>query len=222
VVFELLREVTFALVTQPARWKPRSWVAVAAFGGCVVLAYIAKRRLQSLLAGPSIQATYVADTLGSGWAMIALGVVMLAIGYLLSSQRIIHAVIAFGVAGFWGWLSSAAGAFILAEARPRDGGAMHFFALDGHGVSGHACAAAVLLMTTRGTLLKQSSKTTRAFVTLALGAWTVFIAWSRVRMDMHFVWNVLLGAALGAYVAYVTTAISDEIAPSSSLARRHR
>ncbi len=213
MVLELLRDVPFALVTQPARWKRRSWVAVAALGICVVLGYIAKRQLQSLFAGASVGATRFADTFGSGWAMMILGVAMLAVGRVLSSPRIIRTVIVFGVAGFWSWLSSVVGAFILAEKRPRDGGAMHFFAFDGHGVSGHACAAAVLLMTAHGTLLKQSSKTTRAFVTLALCAWTVFVAWSRVRTNMHFVWNVLLGVAVGAYVTHVTVAVSRRRKP---------
>jgi len=42
-------------------------------------------------------------------------------------------------------------------------------------------------------------------VTAALLAWAILVGWSRVQLGMHFVWNVMLGTAIGLFTGFVAT-----------------
>jgi len=74
---------------------------------------------------------------------------------------------------------------------------MTFRALGGHGVSGHAAAAALLFSPVRDVLARGATPRVRRMVTAALLAWAMWVSWSRVWLGMHFVWNVVLGCAIG-------------------------
>ena len=203
----LARDTLPALVTRPLQWGTRSWAAFVVFVLAATLMFLEKRSIQAVIAvhahhnGWDVAAAS-ANTLGSGWTMLAVGAGGIVIGRA-SSQRLLRAAIVFAVAGLWGWSLLILGQLVLAEARPFEGGAMRFFALHGHGVSGHACAAALLFAPVcEG--LRGIGRVPRSLVTAALFVWVVFIAWSRVRLNMHYAWNVLVGAAIGAYVSRVT------------------
>jgi membrane-associated phospholipid phosphatase len=101
------------------------------------------------------------------------------------------------VAGVWCFALTQLGQLVLAEARPIEGGAMHWLARGGHGVSGHASAAGMLYSPIRRVLARDLRAADRQLVTAALAAWAVIIAWSRMWMGMHYLWNVMLGLALG-------------------------
>ncbi len=212
----LLRDVPRAVVTAPAHWRARSWALFAMVVLAVALAYVEKRPVQSWLEAPGdahgmwARAAAFANVAGSGWTMLALAAGTLLVG-ALASRRALDAATAFAVAGAIGWCLLTAGQFILAEARPSEGGAMHFFALEGHGVSGHACVAALLFSPVRDILARDLGRPLRTLVTIALIVWVVFIAWSRVWLDMHYVWNVMLGAALGFYVSVVTVKVAAQL-----------
>ncbi len=174
--------------------------AASAFAGVVVLAYLEKWPLQQAV--PHVGATGVAKTLAvlvndhaGGGDMVLYAIVVLAIGLAAKSGPLIRGALTYGVAGLCGWLVWSVVRFVLAEARPRDGGAMHFFAADGHSVSGHAMGAALAVF-----VLPPRA---RAFAV----AWALLVAWTRVALDMHFVWNVLLGLALGAGMGYAADVI---------------
>ncbi len=89
------------------------------------------------------------------------------------------------------------GQFILAEARPKNGGAMRFFVMDGHGVSGHAASAALLVWPVAGKLTEGQEKWVRVVAFFLLFAWAILVAWSRMWDDKHFLWNVMLGSVTG-------------------------
>ncbi len=76
---------------------------------------------------------------------------------------------------------------------------MHWMAFGGHGVSGHAAAAALVFWTVRGSVLKwaPAPAPVRRGATAALLAWALLVGWSRVYLGEHFVWNVMLGYAVG-------------------------
>jgi membrane-associated phospholipid phosphatase len=98
---------------------------------------------------------------------------------------------------------TAAGEFVLAERRPIDGGAMRFFALGGHGVSGHAAAAALLFAPVRCVLMRGARRRLRWIASGAMLAWAAWVGWSRVYLGMHFAWNVTLGLAIGFFTGSV-------------------
>ena len=94
------------------------------------------------------------------------------------------------------------GQIILAEDRPDEGGDMHF-KIGGHGISGHAATAAALAgpinkqylqITDDDTNFNQVMKYTGKAV--VYGA-PLLTSWSRLNDDDHFVWNCLLGSAIG-------------------------
>jgi len=171
--------------------------AACAYLVATLLAFLAKRGLQAFVqhGGPPAFDTIakLADRLGSGMATLGFGLAALALGRLAKKPAWADTALALGGRGIPCWLVTIAGQFVLAESRPRDGGAMHWFALGGHGVSGHAAAAALVFWTVRGTLLKDAAAPVRRAVTAALLGWVLLVGWSRVYLGEHFVWNVMLG-----------------------------
>jgi hypothetical protein len=172
----------------------------ATFALALVLAVAKKRALQARLArrpGERAPLASFAAVAGSGHAMVVFGIALAVAAALTRDRRVRVAARTFAARGAVGWAVFQALRFILAERRPKDGGEMRWFARDGHGVSGHALATALAygpLMTAFG---DEMSPAGRATFSIALRAWIGVVAWSRVRLDEHYVWNVLLGAFIG-------------------------
>ena len=163
----------------------------------VAIAYVKKRELQARLSNPQSVAAKVVDRVASGNAMLVYGVVLAIIAARTGDPKLRAFVRRFAKAGAIGFAQFQAARFVLAERRPKEGGEMRFFRAHGHGVSGHTFAAALLhdpIMSTWGPSL---SRRKRALLSASLYGWIAFVAWSRVRLDEHYVWNVLLGARLG-------------------------
>jgi hypothetical protein len=167
------------------------------FWPSVVMAYAKKRRLQALLADRTSVVAKIADRVGSGHAMFAYGVIVMIVAARTGDPKLRAFARRFAKAGLVGFAVFQASRFVLAEDRPKDGGAMHFFRAHGHGVSGHTFAAALLHGPIMATWGPSMSRRDRALLSSALYAWIAFIAWSRVRLDEHYVWNTLLGARIG-------------------------
>ena len=167
------------------------------FWPSVVIAYANKRELQARLADPRSVVAKIADRVGSGHAMLAYGVVLAIVAARTRDPKLRAFVRRFAKAGAIGFVVFQASRFVLAERRPNDGGEMRFFRTHGHGVSGHALAAALLHGPVMATWGRDLSRRDRALLDAALYAWIAFIAWSRVRKGEHYAWNVMLGARLG-------------------------
>ncbi len=171
-----------------------------------MLAYAKKRELQARLENPDSVVAKIAGHVGSGHAMFAFGVALIIVAWRTRDPKLRAFARRFAKAGLIGFAEFQAARFILAERRPKEGGEMRFFQTHGHGVSGHAFAAALLhdpIMSTWGPDL---SRRNRALLSAAIYAWIAFIAWSRVRLGEHYVWNVLLGARLGLRRGFFTKA----------------
>ena len=172
-----------------------------AFVAVAGVAWAGERPLQSAIEGrggriASAVATF-ANLAGSGYAVVALGVLALAAGTWLRKEDLTQAALVLGAAGLWAFLLVQVGQLVLAEQRPIEGGAMRFLALHGHGVSGHAAAAALLILPARDVWLRRASARSRHLAVVLLTTWAAVVGWSRVWLGMHFAWNVVLGFAIG-------------------------
>lgn len=190
-----------AMIEAPRRWRWRSWLLAVAIVSSVVAAWDAKRAIQPRFEGVdrSGLAESVAQTVsacGGGWILTLAGVAALVVGMGTRRRRIIDAAIVLGAAGVSCWLLVQVTQFVFAESRPLEGGAMHWLARNGHGVSGHASAGALLFGPAR-VLTDGASRATRAITIVLVVAWALAVGWSRVRLGMHYVWNVELGLAYG-------------------------
>ncbi len=174
----LLARVSRDIVTSPVRWRLRQWILLLAIAATTAVAFIAGR-----------------------WARRrALG----------------DAALVLGVAGVWCFIFTKTGQFVLAERRPTEGGTMKLLALGGHGVSGHAAAASLLFSPVRDLLFspvrdllaRGATPGVRRMVTAGLLARAIVVAWSRVWLGMHFVWNVMLGLAIGFFTGLVAARAS--------------
>lgn len=183
------------------RWTARQWAWRAAFASVVALAYYEKRPLQALIqgnGGPTARAVaeFINDN-ASGVGMTGLILGSYAVGALFRKKPIKQTSVVLCVGAIWAALLWSAGRLILAEHRPVYGGDMHFFALDGHGFSGHEAVAAVILLPVRSVLLRHSPRLTRSALTATIVGWMALVGWSRVFLGMHFGWNILSGLAVG-------------------------
>jgi membrane-associated phospholipid phosphatase len=171
------------------------------FWPAVAIAYAKKRTLQRLVARGPKRVARIADVMGSGQAMFAYWVVLAITAARTGDPKLRVFVREFAKSGALGFVIFESSRFALAERRPKEGGEMRFFAGRGHGVSGHTFAAALLhgpIMSAWGPSL---SRRNRALLSASLYAWVALIAWSRVRLDEHYVWNVMLGARIGLRVS---------------------
>lgn len=205
-------------------FRVRDWVIAVSIVAAIVAAYIEKMPIQAALGGngEGVRAliTRIVWRVGDG-GVVALLVIVLAIGgNVFGSQRTVDTAIKLGVAGFWCLVFTKVGQFVLAEARPSEGGAMHFLALGGHGVSGHSSAAGVLFWplfdATRG-----SARRRRIVVASALIGWALLVGWTRIWAQQHFLWNVIAGVSVGVLtgrqaVRWVTRARSRRQAASGT------
>ncbi len=195
------------LARAPLAWRAREWTIAVALAAALGAALLEKRWLQDSLQGGGDgvagAVASAANVAGSGLAVTCAGLVALAIGRLGRRTALVDTALALGAAGVWCWLLTKAGQLVLAERRPVDGGAFRLFALDGHGVSGHAAAAALLVELVRYAPVRAAGGRVRRLAWVAALLWAALVGWSRVWLGMHFVWNVLLGYAIGAWVGSV-------------------
>jgi membrane-associated phospholipid phosphatase len=197
------------MATAPLRLGRTEWAATAAFAALVGVAVVRKRELQALFeerrAGRALAATV--SRLGEGRTMTVLVLALLLAGLASSRKRVVEGAVVLAVALAWAYLLAFAGDWVLGEARPVEGGAMHWFSR-GHGVSGHAAAASALFFPIRDVLAGGLDRRGRALVTASLVAWISLVGWARVSLGMHYVWNVLLGCGLGLFVGGEVSAAS--------------
>jgi membrane-associated phospholipid phosphatase len=197
------------IVTAPARWRMRQWGLLLAITATTLLAYVDKWPIEAFFqAGGGAVPRAVAqliDAYGGGLAVTLLGLAVFAAGKWTGRRVLVDAAVALAAAGIWCWIFTKTGQLVLAERRPNEGGAMRFFALGGHGASGHASGAAVLFSPVRDVLARGAAPPGRHIVTVALLAWAAVVSWSRVWLGMHFVWNVMLGLAIGFFTGLVAT-----------------
>jgi undecaprenyl-diphosphatase len=184
-----------------AMLEAQVWSYIIAFVAAVTLAWVYQDPLQAQLQGRGGSVARAVATFanlgGSGFAVTAMGVAALIVGRVRRKEELVQAAVVLAVAGFWAFLLVRVGQFALAERRPLDGGAMQFFAPGGHGVSGHAAAAALLVLPVHDVWLRGASPRSRRLAAVLLTAWAAIVGWSRVWMGMHFAWNVLAGFAIG-------------------------
>ncbi len=197
------------LVTVPMRWRAQHWVVFFAVAATAVIAYVQKRPVQAFVEsggdGGARALALVASACGGGFAVTALGLAAFVGGRWGRKRLLVETAFAFGAAGTWCWICVAVGQLVLAERRPNDGGVMKLFALAGHGVSGHAAAAALLFWPVRDVLARGVTPRFRLLVTAALLGWAALVGWSRMWLGMHFAWNVELGLAAGFFTGFVAT-----------------
>jgi membrane-associated phospholipid phosphatase len=205
------------LVALPGRASAWHWSMFVVLAALVVGGWVTKRPVQVAIAttidgrAPRAAAA-LANELGGGFAVCAMGVASWVVGRVARATWAIEGAIVLAAGGMWCFALTTLGQFILAEARPVDGGAMAFFAGGGHGVSGHASAAA-LLATTYAWVAGRRWPRWRRVIAIVFGAWVLLVAWSRVWLGAHYAWNVMLGLALGwvtaraALRAFLRTAI---------------
>jgi membrane-associated phospholipid phosphatase len=196
-----------AIATAPGRWRLCEWGVFVTVVAAASAAYAEKWPIQlfceqAVGAVPRAMALFI-DTWGGGLGLVILGVTAFLVGKWRRRASLVDAALVLAVAGIWCWLFTKAGQLIFAERRPSAGGAMVLFALGGHGVSGHASGAGLVFGTVRGVLARDASPTVRYAVTAALVAWAALVGWSRVWLGMHFVWNVILGLAVGLFTGFL-------------------
>lgn len=202
-----LRAVSREIVKAPSRWGAHQWTVLGAVVLATIVAYAEKWPLQALVERGDGTAAHalaeLADVLGSGLATVSYGVAAFAVGRWAKRRALVDAAMVLGAGGAWCFALTEVGQLVLAECRPLQGGAMHLVALGGHGVSGHACAAALLVSTARHCVERGTRRSLRRIANVGLLAWAVVVCWSRVFLGQHFVWNVMLGFAIGAFISSV-------------------
>jgi membrane-associated phospholipid phosphatase len=197
----LLVETGRRMARAPLGLKPLGWLGVAAYGCVVAVTHAYRFPLQGQIQGrggpaPAAVAAFV-NVAGSGYAVTGLVAGGLLLGLVRRNEALVQAAAVISAAGLYAFAALKAGQFVLAEARPVEGGAMHYFALNGHGISGHAVAAGILVLPLSAILARRATRQARGLVATTLSLWLLVVAWSRVFLGMHFVWNVCAGAALG-------------------------
>jgi len=203
----LLGRVSLDIVAAPCRWGLRDWIALFALLGVTLFAYGEKRPIQALIEHPDDGALHrlarFAEIMGNGGASVCYGATTFVIGRCSKRRVWVDMALTLATGGIWCSALTKVGQFVLAEARPSDGGVMHFLAGDGHGVSGHASAVALVYVATHDILTRNAPRMVRRAVGTGLLAWVVIVGWSRVYLGAHFVWNVVLGLAIGHFTGSV-------------------
>ena len=169
----------------------RRGALLAALAVALGIAYAEKRPIEAFFfhAPAGIRSLMeVPNVLGSGYAMTALGGVLVLVAIATKRREHVEAARSFALAGALGFALTRIGCLVLAERRPIEGGAMRLFALGGHGVSGHAVGAGLLL---------SFAAMRRGWVLAVAVVWALLVAWCRMWLGMHYMWNVLLGLVLG-------------------------
>lgn len=203
----LLARTLRALAAAPLRWTARGWASLLVVLAATLVAFVEKRPIQRALHGHGQHALDVtarlASAVGGGWSLVGFLAALSLLGWAARRRAILDAAAVLAAAGLACWVLTVAGQLVLAEARPRHGGALSFFHLHGHGVSGHASAAAVLYGPLLGVLARGWPPAWRRVLAAALVAWLLLVGWSRVWLDEHFLWNVLLGWSAGLWTGHL-------------------
>lgn len=190
-------------VAAPSRWSAHRWIAVFVSVAGLAVAYAAKWPIQTFVSSPRCPAAgfvaAVIDVCGSGYAMLGMGWAIYVLGRRARGSALSRFALALAAGGLWCWLLTIAGQWLLAEQRPSEGGAMRFFATGGHGVSGHASAAALLYSPVLELLAEPWGPSGRRTARIGLVGWAGLVGWSRVWLGRHFLWNVALGFAIGSF-----------------------
>lgn len=224
-LFELLFVKTGrAMIAAPARWGWKGWAAFSMIVISTTIAFIEKGPIHFFFLGddrglPEFLAE-IGHRFGDGDTVTALVVVLLALGFIFKRPVMVESGVVLAVAGVLCGVITLAGQFILAEARPVEGGAFAFFALNGHGISGHASSAAVLFWPLYAVMGRDLSKVKRAFIGAVLMSWAGLVAWSRMYDDKHYLWNVMLGVAVGFWVGRLAVREWREIGQTGDLQAR--
>lgn len=203
----LFKRTALAMIASPARWGAKGWAAFSLLIISTAVAYVQKKPIECLFLGdgrePIQTVAGIGSLLGDGPTVAAVIITTLISGYLFKRSNAVEAGIVLAVAGALCGILTPLGQFVLAEARPLRGGAMAFFALDGHGISGHASSSAVLFWPLYSILCRELSKIKQYAVGAILMGWTTMVVWSRMWDGRHYLWNVMLGMALGFSIGYV-------------------
>jgi len=141
--------------------------------------------------------------MGNGGASVCYGATTFVIGRWSKRRVWVDLALTLATGGMWCSALTKVGQFVLAEARPSDGGVMHFLTGDGDRVSGHASAVALVYVATQGILTRNDPPTVRHAVRAGLLAWVVIVGWSRIHFGAHFAWNVVLRLAIGHFTGSV-------------------
>lgn len=186
----------------------KGWAAVGAFLLSLLISYQYRWQVRDFFIASNdgfIEIlAQVGRYFGDGITVVVTAAVLFILGVSLKKKVFAEASLVLAVAGLYCGLLTSVGQFILAEARPESGGAMAFFAIGGHGVSGHSSSSAVLFFPLYGTMGGKVNKPLRAALGVALLFWACMVAWSRMWDDKHFLWNVMLGSAVGFFSGYLT------------------
>jgi membrane-associated phospholipid phosphatase len=206
LLVEFIREVSKvgrALVSWPSHARARGifLTVVAATAVACVEKFPIQHELGGDGRGPLEAVSQLVWRIGDGASVALLAVVLIFMGEALRLARVRRAGMQLAVAGVFCFALTKLGQFVFAEARPSEGGAMHFFAGHGHGFSGHASAAAVLFFPIYESA-RRDARARKTFVAAALIAWMILVGYTRVWTNQHFVWNVLAGWAVGLFTGH--------------------
>ena len=194
------------ITAAPGKWKLPEWSVVAAFFAALVFLYLFKWPVQNFFGGDGLgwidEIADIGRDFGDFELPLGIGLLLLFVGCLKNRSKWMESGAALLAAAAMAGVVVLLGQFVLAEQRPRDGGAMMFFNIEGHGISGHATSSALILWPIRNILLKDRSEAVRTMVSVLLISWAFMVAWSRMWHGRHFMWNVLFGLAIGFSAGY--------------------
>jgi membrane-associated phospholipid phosphatase len=203
----LFERTARSVVLAPMGWGVKGWASALVFAGGATAAYVAKRPIADWIHPNTTEEPipFLTNTLGGGVPVAAFGVILLLVGARIRRRALVDTAAALAAGALPCFLLTKIGQYILAEDRPSEGGAMHFFIAFGHGVSGHASATSFLFFPVAAIIGRELDKPTRMALEVALATWVVLVAWTRMSLGMHYGWNVLLGLGIGLYCGHVVT-----------------
>jgi membrane-associated phospholipid phosphatase len=218
----LIRETPRAMLRAPRQWSRAQWAAATALLVAIVAAYVEKRWIEAHTprADLGMPVVWVAEVLGGGGPAVTLGLALLVSGLVLRRAAWVETAVVLAAGGLPCFVLTHVGQLVLAEARPREGGAMHFFATDGHGVSGHASGSALLFFPLVVVAAQRMARPYRVVLAIGLAAWIALVAGTRMALGMHFAWNVILGLAIGLFCGHTAAHVWRERAAAKASAGR--
>jgi len=200
----LVTRTGITLARTPASLNETNLFSVVAFVIALAIAIAELGTIERVLAcGALSQSAVLAAVTGfintycGGAGMTVLGVAAYLVGRWRKIDALTDAALVFAAAGFWSFTITTLGQFVLADMRPKDGGTLMFFGIHGHGVSGHASSASLLMSVVTDVLARDRKRSTRMILGGVFFAWALFVGWTRIHLGMHHAWNVVLGLGLG-------------------------
>ncbi len=153
------------------------------------------------------------EVLGDLWTLPTVSGAFFLGGALGGSQREVETGVMLAQSILFTAAVTGLGQLVFAEARPHEGGEIKLFGDHGHSISGHTSLATSMVKPIDSQYLSirgDEGRTTTTFKYLgkvALYTSPVMVGISRVRSNQHYVWNVLLGLAVGYSVGNVVVDI---------------